>query len=191
MPGLAIEMVKESGDVIEIEKFASPTGDAKDGAQKLRSGVDIDFGFIALYTAVFLTFSYWLRRANLRRALLVAVIAAIFALATAGFDVLENFRLYAVLDQPDRAMLENLHIATELKWLFCFATTALLSALFFSRRDRGFLLGIGLIFVSVLGVVGLFFYPLLEIAFGILGVLLFIIGLFVIFAPQRFVTGKA
>lgn len=189
LPALAIETARQPEDVLTIERFASPDGtDAAAGAARLRTGVTVDFGFIGLYTLVFLTFSWWLARRPFAAASGVAIVAAILALLTAGFDVLENFRLYAVLNSamPDPAMLQKLSVATVLKWTFCFQTTGVLSLLFLSRRDRGYLLGLALLLVSMVGVLGIFYLPLLEAAFLGLGVIVFLMGLFIVVAPDRF-----
>lgn len=190
MPALAIEMARNPAEVLEIKKYASPSGtDESSGAQKLRTGVNLDFGFIALYTAVFLTFSYWLSRRRVGYPAL-AIVTTVLAVTTAGLDVLENFRLYAVLSTSivDLGMVQRLHVAGLLKWIFCFETTALLSLLFLSRKDFGYLFGLGLMLVSIVGVIGVFYHRLLEFAFLGLGVLLVLIGLFVIIAPGRFLS---
>ena len=190
MPALAIEMAKDPTEVLEIKKFASPSGtDESAGAQKLRTGVNLDFGFIALYTAVFLTFSYWLSRRRVGYPAL-AMVTAVLAVTTAGLDVLENFHLYAVLSTSmvDMGMVQRLHVAGVLKWIFCFETTALLSLLFLSRKDLGYLFGLGLMLVSIVGIIGVFYHRLLEFAFLGLGVMLVLIGLFVLIAPGRFLS---
>jgi patatin-related protein len=189
VPGLAIEMASQPQDVLTIERFVSPTGtDAVAGATRLRTGVTVDFGFIGLYTVVFLMFSWWLARRRFAAAAGVAIVAALLSIATAGFDILENVRLYAVLDSimPDASMLSKLRFATVLKWIFCFGTTGVLSVLFLSRRDRGYLLGLALLLVSIVGVLGLFYNPLLEAAFLGLGLVVFLIGLFIVVMPDRF-----
>ena len=189
VPGLAIEMARTPEEVLKIEQFVAPQGgDARAGAAQLRKGVTIDFGFIGFYTLVFLVFSWWLKRRRFPEARGIAIAGAILAIATAGFDVLENFRLYSVLDAalPDSSMLHNLRIATFLKWILCFETTSVLSLLFLSRKDYWYLLGLVLLIVSQLGVLGLFYHPLLEIAFLGLGAVVFLIGLFIVVAPDRF-----
>jgi hypothetical protein len=189
VPGLAIEMAKTPEDVLKIEQFVAPAGgDERAGAARLRKGVTIDFGFIGLYTLVFLVFSWWLKRRRFPEARGIAIVAAILAIATAGFDVLENFRLYSVLEAavPTSSMLHSLRVATVLKWILCFETTSVLSVLFLSRKDYWYPLGLVLLIVSQLGVLGLFYNPLLEFAFLGLGTMVFLIGLFIVVAPDRF-----
>ena len=189
MPVLAIEMARQPEDVLTIKRFVSPTGaDAEAGAARLRSGVTADFGFIGFFTLVFLIFSWWLSRRRFAEAKGIALAAAILALATAGFDVLENFRLYTVIEAatPNASMLHNLWVATFLKWILCFETTAVLSLLFLSRKNRWYLLGLAQLIVSVLGMLGLFYNPLLEFAFLGLGAVVLLIGLFIVVAPDRF-----
>lgn len=191
MPGLAIEMATTPAEVVEIEKFASRSGqDAAAGVQKLRSAVDFDFGFIAWYTAVFLLFSYWLKRRRLNLTPGLAWVAVGFALATALFDVAENFQLYSVLRAalPDAAMLQRLHVLSLLKWIFCFNTLILLALLFLSRKDLGYLFGLGLMLIAILGFVGVYYYRLIEFAFLGLGLLLILIGFFALIAPGRFLS---
>ena len=189
VPGLAIEMAKKADDIPTIKKLASAScTDELAGAAKLRKEVTIDFGFIGLYTLMFLVFSWWLSQRRFAEAKGIAIVAAILAIATAGFDVLENFRLYTVLDAvtPNSSMLHNLRVATFLKWISCFLTTGVLSVLFLARKDYGYALGLVLLIVSMLGILGLFYNPLLEFAFLGLGTVVFLIGLFIVIAPIRF-----
>jgi hypothetical protein len=190
VPGLAIEMTREPAEVLEIEKaVAAPETDVRVGAEKLRRmNVNLDFGFIGFYTLVFLIFSYWLSRRRFESARGVAIAAAILAVATAALDILENVRLAAVFKapMPDPFMLQQLHNATLLKWTFCFVTTGVLSVLFLSRKDYGYLLGLGLVIASLFGVLGLFAPRLLEFAFIGLGAIQFLIGLFIVIFPDRF-----
>jgi len=184
LPGLAIEMVEQPSEIVNIEHTFPIEG--------LRNQVRADFFFIVLYTTVFLSFSYWLTQRKFRAALIVGVIAAVGVAATAGFDVLENFRLYTILDAgqgPQNWMIRNLHTATILKWSFCFATGGLLSLLFLSRKDGLVWAGVGLLVVSIVGLLGLFlFLTALEIAFGLMGVVLAVIGLFITVSPEKFLT---
>ena len=184
LPGLAIEMVRQPSEALEIEQiFPIP---------KLRKQVTADFGFIVLYTASFLSFSYWIFKRRFKGSSILAVITVATALATAGFDVLENLRLYTIFDaaqNPRDWMIHNLHIATVLKWSFCFITVGLLSPLFLTRRDILVAAGVGLLVVAGLGLASLFtFVPALEIAFGVLGALLLVIGFFITVWPERFLA---
>jgi hypothetical protein len=190
MPALAMEIVTTPAEVSDVEKYASPSGnDAAAGVEKLRAAVNLDFGFIAWYTAVFLLFSYWLkRRGNYPAGLGWA--AAGLALVTAAFDIIENLQLYAVLgsETANPTLLQRLHMVTLLKWVFCFETVLVLSLLFLKRKDQGYLFGLGLVAVGVTGLAGVFYYRLIEFAFVGLAVLLVCIGLFAIVAPGRLLS---
>jgi len=178
MPGFAIEMATKLDDVQKVESIV--------GTAQLRGQVTLDFGFIGFYTITFLLFSGWLARRPFSVAKGLALVAAALTILTAGFDVLENFRLYAILDSATPTLLQKLHAATLLKWIFCFEATGILSLLFLSRKDYGYVLGLALLLMSMLGVLGLYHNSLLEFAFIGLGTVVFLMGLFIVLMPDRF-----
>ena len=91
----------------------------------------IDFGFIASYTALLLTCGLLVyRRGSWRQ--VAGIAAAICALATGIFDVIENRAILALLDVPLRsttpAMLNAIRNASAAKWTLAAVTIVLLSA---------------------------------------------------------------
>jgi len=96
----------------------------------------IDFGFIAAYTALFLTLGWLLIRQG-GWGWAAGPAALICAVATALFDVLENRAILRILDVPlfrtQPALINAIRSASAAKWNLAALTLAMLSVFFFRR----------------------------------------------------------
>lgn len=203
-PALAIEMARSPVEVNQIEQtLAAVKGytvgnstrlDIERARDFLTRGVKQDFFFIAIYTLLNLAFCYWLSErelGNRRLSLGLGIFAAVCAAIAALSDVVENFRLFEVLGgQRSDEMLRELSLATYMKWSSFFLMLALLSLLFLRRALWPSVIGILFLLVSVVGTVGLFGpRQALELAFGLLGISMFLAGLEMLRNPSGFVSG--
>jgi len=124
LPGLALELAHESAEVATI--VGPIDGQIRD---ILRAQNDFDFVVIAAYWTLLLTLSGFcigLRNAGVW----LGAVAAISATTAALFDVVENFRLYALLDAhvDVGAHLTAFRQASRCKWGALFSTMAPLGA---------------------------------------------------------------
>lgn len=127
-PAVAIQVVHNIEEVDDILGEA-PSPDR----EVMRFKQYIDFAFIAAYAALFLILAaLLLREEDWRRA--AGMAAAICAIGTAVFDVLENITILRVLDVPlhltTASMINSIRSASAAKWALAAITLSLLSILF-------------------------------------------------------------
>jgi hypothetical protein len=124
LPGIALELASGPADVVAIA--GPPDSPLRD---RLRMQTDLDFLVIAFYWLLLLAVSGLCAALSSEGSWLGAV-AAVSVTAAALFDVLENFRIYALLDARTDvgARLGAMREATRLKWGALFITMALLGA---------------------------------------------------------------
>lgn len=167
-PVVALELAQTPADVAALA--GTPARQAW-----FRSGVVFDFLVIAFYGLFYLALAAALADRPLRLAIWLAALGAVFAAAGALFDVLENFRLFAVLDLPSTApelpaRLKDLSAATLWKWHSLFLAVIFLSANFFGT-ERRWHNAVGALYVAT-GALGLWGVghpgPTIEIGFVLL-----------------------
>lgn len=122
--------------------------------EQLLQGIRFDYGFIVLYTALFIGLALVLAQRGGGWAPWVAGAAILTALAAAGFDVMENARMTRVLQAVSLAG-QDVASAGFLKWLFSFITLALLSFAFFGHGGWATAAGVTCLVIATLGITGL------------------------------------
>src|SRR6185437_13784500 len=105
----------------------------------MRGKVQKDFFFIPSYALLMAALGWLLGRGSYKFAIWMGAGIAACALGAAVFDVIENLRIFAVLDvrlaDTTQTMLDSLRSASLVKWAFVFLAMALLSPIVFLRRD--------------------------------------------------------
>jgi hypothetical protein len=193
-PILAIELAKTPAEVNDIVE-----GPKESNRDTIRTSVKVDFFFIALYWLLFVAVALILSTRRFAWSLWLALTAGVCGTAAAGFDVLENFRLFRILETTTTETLDSVRFATLSKWWFTFTTLALLAPVFFWRQDPVFwqkygIIAIGFIylFTASVGWWGLWYDQPAIIAFA--SSLLMPLGLLTVaclftFWPYRFLEG--
>lgn len=155
MAALAMEFADSEA---ALHRIIGKPGNADPVAVALRArllqGIKYDYGFIVLYTALFMGIALTLPRRDGGWAPWVAGAAVLTALAAAGFDVMENVRMTRVLETVSLAG-QDVASAGFLKWLFSFITLALLSFAFFGRGGWATAAGVTCLVIAALGITGL------------------------------------
>ncbi len=131
---LAMELLRTTSDVQEV------VGDLNDpNREVMRGNVQKDFFFIPSYALLFAALGWLLGRGSYRFAIWVGAAIVVCAAGAAAFDVLENLRIFRVLDarlaDTTSAIVESLRSASLVKWAFVFFAMALLSPIVFMRRE--------------------------------------------------------
>jgi hypothetical protein len=164
-PAVALELAQTPADVAALA--GTPARQAW-----FRSGVVFDFLVIAFYGLFYLALAAALALRPFRLAIWLAALGAVFAAAGALFDLLENFRLFALLDVPSTApvmpaRLADLSAATLWKWRALFLALLFLSANFFGT-ERRWHNAVGALYVAT-GAIGLWgvvhHSPAIEVGF--------------------------
>lgn len=129
-PGIALQTAR---NVDEIDAILSDAPSADREVMRLKQY--IDFAFIATYAALSLVMAWALRR----RMRWAALALALFTLAAAVFDALENLAILRLLplelSQTTAAAIQAIRAASFVKWpLVSFALVLLSIFLFDSRR---------------------------------------------------------
>jgi hypothetical protein len=126
--------------------------------QRLRLGLLVDYGFLALYWLTFVAIAVAISRRDGKIYDLVGVATALAATATAALDVVENVRTRGLLsltrpsDQVRRQPVEHLRRTSLAKWFASAVTLGLVALLFLPGEDWVFYFGIALLCVSAFGV---------------------------------------
>lgn len=155
MPALAMEFADTDAALYRI--IGRP-GNADPVAVALRAqllqGIRYDYGFIVLYTLLFVGIALVGAQRGGGWAPWVACATILTALAAAGFDVMENVRMTRVLETVSLAG-QDVASAGFLKWLFSFLTLALLSFAFLGRGGWATAAGVTCLVIAALGMAGL------------------------------------
>ncbi len=172
---LAIELVRTTSDVQEI---VGELGDPN--REVMRGKVQKDFFFIPAYALLFAALGWLLGRSNYRFAIWVGAAIVVNAAGAAVFDVIENLRIFSVLDarlaDTTQTMLDSLRSASLVKWAFVFIAMALLSPIVFLRRELftlpigpsrlagvfGVIIALANLLAAIIGLIGLKQDPLIE-----------------------------
>jgi hypothetical protein len=172
---LAIELVRTNSDVQEI---VGELGDPN--REVMRGKVQKDFFFIPAYALLFAALGWLLGRSNYRFAIWVGAAIVACAAGAAVFDVIENLRIFGVLDarlaDATQAMVDSLRSASLVKWAFVFISIALLSPIVFLRRELftlpigpprlaavfGVIIALAYLLAGFIGLIGLKQDPLIE-----------------------------
>src|SRR5712692_2151053 len=130
---LAMQFARDAEDIGLI------LGDAPSPDREvMRVKLYIDYGFIASYSALFVTLGMLVARGPTPWRKIAGSASAVCGVATGVFDVLENRAIFAVLDVPlaltTPAMINAIRRPASAKWILVAATVALLSTCFLARR---------------------------------------------------------
>lgn len=193
---LAMELVRTTSDVQEV------VGDLGDpNREVMRDNVQKDFFFIPSYGLLFAALGWLLGRSEYRLAIWVGAAIVVCAVGAGAFDVLENLRIFRVLDarlaDTTPAMVESLRAASLVKWALVFISMALLSPIVFMRQELfalpigpprlafvfGVIIALAYLLAAITGMIGLKQNPLIEKAsmFMSLALLLTVLLLLVTF----------
>ncbi len=172
---LAIELVRANSDVQEI---VGELGDPN--REVMRGKVQKDFFFIPSYALLFAALGWLLGRSNYRFAIWVGAAIVACAAGAAVFDVIENLRIFHVLDarlaDTTQTIVDRLRSASLVKWALVFIAMALLSPIGFLRREMftlpigpprlagvfGVIIALAYLVAAIIGLIGLKQNPLIE-----------------------------
>jgi hypothetical protein len=144
-PFVAIQVIENIGEVDDILSEA-PSPDR----EVMRIKQYLDFGFIASYAGLFCTLALLLARSG-TWGKMAGLVAGICGLATAAFDVRENFAILRILDlrleQTTAPMMNAIRSASAAKWALSALTLALV-ATYFLRDHRWVRRGIGTLMLA-------------------------------------------
>ncbi len=188
-PGLALQLV-HSRD--EVEGIIGKPGDSR--REVLKNSLKADFVLIVAYWLLFVLTGTLLGMRDLRWTVLLAVAAGLCATAAAAFDILENLRLFTVLDATldttTQSMVDGVRHASLSKWSFFFVTVGLLASTFLWRHDWIVLIGYLYLCAFIVGFAGLLVYhPAIQWAFVPLGMGLLLLAFLFTFWPGKFLQG--
>jgi len=150
--------------------------------------IAIDYFFLTTYWAAFIALAVMLSRRS-RLWLIVAVLAAATATATAALDIIENLRtsdvlaLYRPGSQLGQMQLDALRHVSLVKWGTAATTVALLAGLFV-QRGKIALIGLSLFIVAGIGFAGIGWHGLIPFYLVSIGVLTLIIGIIFLRFPS-------
>lgn len=165
LPMVALELVENEE---EVERVMDELGE-----QKIRSNLNADYVFIGIYTLALLRLGFWLFRRDMPRARPLGLLLGLCTLGAASFDVVENARTSAMLDDTSRTVIDGVRHAALAKWALFFAATGVLAAVFLPRKGWGLVAGGFCLAISVLGALGLVWQrSLIEYAFILVGLAL-------------------
>lgn len=189
-PILALELATSPADVRGI------VGDVGDPRRvTMRASLKADFFFIGAYWVLFVAMAVLLARRDFSWAKWLAVAAGCCATAAAGFDILENFYIFRLLDttlaKMTQGILDSMSRATLIKWTLVFGTTALLAPMFLWRQDWIVWIGYLYVLTFVIGLIGLLVYrPAIEWATSYpMGLGLITLAFLFTFWPRKFLQG--
>jgi hypothetical protein len=179
IPGLLLELVENEDEVKAVEKVKLP--------DKIRRDLWIDtLGFIPFYTFLFLVIGYWLMKRDVPFAFALGVIACVGIVLVAGFDLLENARIFSVLKASSPQLVDGIRHAALGKWGLMFALVLMISYPFL--RSGGWLLAVGLVYLiaAVVGLLGVFWHrPLVEWGFMLVALSMLVSGEAVRYIPAK------
>jgi hypothetical protein len=169
---LALELVQDTDEVSQILKVYKP--------EDIRRDLKFDtFAFIPLYVLLFLSLGFWFKGRELPAASAFALAIGICIVAAGLFDVLENLRQCAILENLDQSGVDRIRQAALAKWFLLFLTTAILSIPFLWRGNWVVMLGLLYLATAIVGCIGVFFEShrtLIEWGFSLLSVALLLTG---------------
>lgn len=185
-PVLAIEFIQTPEQLNTI----LGTKDPEHNARELRDEIRRDYFFIAAYALLYVALSVLLAHRHQRRwAVYLAWVGAICGIGAALFDVKENIAIVNLLNAPtpDQQTVSAIHFAAIVKWILSFITAAILALNFYASDGWLLLTGIALRLTAVLGLVGLWYLPILP--FAVLPLLPALLVLLIrgLFQPQKFI----
>jgi hypothetical protein len=186
-----------SGPVLALEFIQTPDQlktilgtEAEHNARELRDDIRRDYFFIATYALLYIALSLLLAHRHQRRwAIYLAWVAAICGIGAALFDVRENLAMAQLLNAPapTQQIVNAIHFAAIVKWTLTFITAAILALNFYASDGWLMVIGFALRLTALLGLVGLWYVPLLQWALlpMLVGLILLIIR--ALFQPQKFI----
>ncbi|MEA2561597.1 MAG: hypothetical protein QOH06_3101 [Acidobacteriota bacterium] len=178
-PMLAIELPKSSQ---EVETILQVSG----GARRMKNGLLLDFGVILLYASVLAVLGALLYQSPVPVAGRIAGAAAALLGITAGLlDVVENIRIWKVLDGArDPATLHTLTQVSLWKWGLLAVAFLLLAGLFLVDAPMARVLAGLCLVTGVVGLIGLKDNPRLEWVTVLIAVTLLVTLIVFAFWPE-------
>jgi hypothetical protein len=170
MPMLAIELPESGEDVRTIVKVSgkgeTPEDQAADGARRMKNGLLFDLGIILLYGSTLAALGLLLYLSPAPGLARVAgAVAAALGVAAGLLDVVENVRIWKVIDGArDAASLDALSTVSLWKWGLLAVAFLLLSGLFALGTRTAAGLAMLCLVTGVVGTIGLKRHPVLETA---------------------------
>lgn len=183
--GLALQL---SGSA-EVVKKAVGEENSPD-RELLKTSIRRDCVFILSYASFFVALGLLLSRVRTTGAVWFGVASAVFMLAAAGFDFVENYRAWHILSLSSNSITDSLCSGVRqvslCKWLFFFLAIGLQSVILIKLMNWYSLIGVGLFIGAIPGLAGLRCHELIQLANIVLG--LPVIGLVVVLLviPRKF-----
>ena len=186
-PVLAMEFIQTPEQLKTILGTVDPTHNH----QEMLEAIHRDYFFIAAYALLYIALSLLLAHRHQRRwAVYLAWVAAICGISAALFDVRENIEIVNLLSGSTtnpQEIVSTIHLAATVKWVLSFITIAILALNFYA--SEGWLLVVGFAFrlTAVVGLIGLWYLPILMLAVGPLVPALLVLFILGLFRPQKFI----
>ena len=194
--GIALELARNVEDVSVILGCESNRNSTV-VRDELRGDLRVDYLFIIpFYWAVLAMGAAFLRRQDAKGGLLLSLAAGVCATGAALFDMLlENTRINTLLNTPwtetTNAMAEGIRQASLCKWTLLFMTVAILASLFTWRKERTRFIGYFYWLTAVIGFIGLYWHPALELGFGLLVIDLLVLLVVLLFCRKHLLRVSA
>lgn len=179
LSGILLELVENEDEVEAVKKVKPP-----DSIRRDLWGDTL--AFIPFYTFLFLVIGYWLMKRDVPLAFALGVVACIGTVLVAGFDLLENARIFSVLKASSPQLVDGIRHAALGKWGLMFALVLMISYPFL--RSGGWLLLVGLVYLlaSIVGLLGVFWHrPLVEWGFMLVALSMLVSGEAVRYIPAK------
>ena len=179
--------------VEDVEAAVGDLGDPRRDAE--RRGLRVDYGFIAVYAALFLALSALLTRRAADWGHWLGYAAGLAAIVGALSDVRENVKTKRVLETRLREttpeIVRSMARSTRVKWAAIVATVAALNGLFWGDGRDGAMLWFGAAFgaSAAIGALALLARRLLAVYFVAIGLTLLATAVLFAFCADVFLQG--
>jgi len=191
-PGLALQFARNSDEaqtIIETEGRYQSNG-VTAGKMSLRQNIKVDWFVIADYVIALGLLYLWITIQSPAGRRSFSAAAAVSVLAAGLFDVLENTRILALLNEsPITADAVNrVAFAASMKWGSFFLMLLFIGRKFWAMNWLPFKgLGLYLTLAALVGAVGLLgVRSVVELAFWLMAIGLLLVGTFILLVPRRF-----
>ncbi len=185
---------KRAGQALQLSGSAATVqivigGKESDVRKKLGEGLRRDFVFIFSYVALFVALGLLFSQANVSAAGWLGVAAAVVIIGAGAFDVIENYKSFAILaldkDRITDSLCQTLRTISTMKWVLLFLTVAFEAVILIKLMNWYSLIGVLMILSAVVGFASLRFHTLFTPALLSLGFAVIALGIILLAAPQK------
>ncbi|HZN01475.1 MAG TPA: patatin-like protein [Pyrinomonadaceae bacterium] len=193
VPGMALQLAHteaEANRAIEVQGILQGARDQRIEAGKSALSKNIRFDSFAVIPGYVLALGLlciWLTTQSSGRRRIITGVAAVSVILAALFDYLENKRMRDFLD-GSRTTVAGIASASSLKWIFLFLVVGLLGRKLWTIKSSLIKwIGLYLILTAAVGAIGVLVLRVaVEWGFWLMGIGLVLVGVSVIFFPNRF-----